>query len=93
MAEVKADFSSIDMLIKSIVSANSKINHTVGQISDPSKCSGIMITAYVDRIRQISRLLGDYKKLLEKDAADFENSKNKIAEMDSQLKNLYSSNS
>ena len=93
MPEIKADFNSIDMLIKSIDLAKSDIDHSVADISDPSKCSGIMISAYVERIRQISKLLGDYKKLLEKDSFDFINSKNKIAEMDAQLRNLYSSNS
>lgn len=92
MAQVKADFSSIDMLIKSVVHAEKNIKHLTTNISDPSKCSGIMISAYVDRIRRISRLLRDYKELLEKDATDFENSKDKIAEMDIQLKNLYNSN-
>jgi hypothetical protein len=93
VAEVKADFSSIDMLIERIVSSEKKMKHTVAKISDPSICNGIMITAYVERIRQISRLLGDYKKLLEKDAMDFDKSKNTIANMDAQLKNLYNSNS
>lgn len=91
MAELKIDITNIDTLVQGIKTAENSINTSVKSINNPSKCSGIMITTYVDRIKKISTLLDKYKQLLEKDAVDIVASKNKISEMDQKLTNLYQS--
>lgn len=89
MAELKIDINNIDTLVQGIKSAETSINTSVKSINNPSKCSGIMISSYVDRIKRISALLDKYKQLLEKDAVDIIASKNKISEMDQKITNLY----
>lgn len=89
MAELKIDANNIDTIVTSIKNANKNINASTSSVHNPSKSSGIMISAYVDRIQKIGQLLDLYKQLLEKDAVDIVASKNKIVEMDQKIKQLY----
>lgn len=89
MAELKINANDIDRLVQNIKNANKSMNTSVSSIDNPSKSSGIMISSYVDRIKKISKLLENYKRLLEKDAADIVSSKNKLTEMDQRISSIY----
>ena len=89
MAELKVNVNELDHLVYGIKSAKDNINTSVASIMSPSKSSGIMISSYVERIKQISGLLDAYKQLLEKDVLDIVVSKNKITEMDQHITTLY----
>lgn len=93
MALLKIDSGSIDVLVQAMSTQNKKLDVSVNSINSPSKCSGIMISSYLDRIIKISKLIESYKSLLEKDVLDIKNSKNKIVEMDKNLTNLYNNSS
>ena len=93
MALLKIDSGSIDVLVQAMSTQNKKLDVSVNSINNPSKCSGIMISSYLDRIIKISKLIESYKSLLEKDVLDIKNSKNKIVEMDKNLTNLYNNSS
>lgn len=92
MAELKIDANNLDALVLSIKMSTKGINTSTKSINDPFNCRGIMITAYVDRIKKIGKLLDSYKQLLEKDAVDVIASKNKIIEMDQKIKKVYQNN-
>lgn len=92
MAELKINADNLGVLVLAIKNSTKGINTSTKSINDPSNCKGIMITAYVDRIRKIGKLLESYKQLLEKDAVDVVASKNKIIEMDQNIKTLYRNN-
>ncbi len=64
------------------------INSSTASIPDPSKCSGIMISEYVDRIVMIANLMEKYKKLIEKDLEDMENVAKAVKNMDLMTKLL-----
>ena len=77
-------------LLNSIKSANSKLNTSTASVSKVQQCQGIMIDAYVDRIKKISRLLDQYKKLVEKDVTDVAKANNVLLSMDKNIgKNLF----
>lgn len=88
MSELKANLDEIELLIGSMKTCKSAIETSVSTINDPSKSEGIMLTEYIDRIRKISNLLSDYKKMLDKDISDISISTGKIQEMDKQMENL-----
>lgn len=88
MAEMKAKIEDIDGLLSSIRTNKDGIDISVSSINDPSKCKGIMLSKYIECIRNISDLLDKYKQLLEKDISDISNSKDKIQEMDQEMTNL-----
>lgn len=89
MQEFKVNSLDIDYLWKEIKASGESMDTSVKDIDNPSQCSGIMITEYVDRIKKISNLLKSYKKLLRKDALDILASKDKIVEMDRKITNMY----
>ena len=89
MQEFKVNSLDIDYLWKAIKASGESMDTSVKDIDNPSQCSGIMITEYVDRIKKISNLLKSYKKLLRKDALDILASKDKIVEMDRKITNMY----
>ena len=88
MAELKAKLDDIDVLVSSIKTNKDAIDISISAINDPSKSKGIMVTEYIKRIRNISDLLNKYKQLLDKDISDINMSKEKIREMDKQMKDL-----
>lgn len=87
MAEVKANIKDIDGLITAIKNSKEAINTKVS-IDEPSKSKDIMLFEYIDKVKEISKLLVEYKKLLDKDISDINNSKEKIQEMDKEMTNL-----
>ena len=87
MAEVKANIGDIDGLITAIKNSKEAINTKVS-IDEPSKSKDIMLFEYIDKVKEISKLLVEYKKLLDKDISDINNSKIKIQEMDKEMVNL-----
>lgn len=89
MQEFKVNSLDIDYLWKEIKASGESMDTSVKDIDNPSQCSGIMITEYVDRIKKIANLLKSYKKLLRKDALDILASKDKIVEMDRKITNMY----
>lgn len=93
MAMISINSDRIDILAQSMSNQSQKLDPSVKSISNPSKCNGIMIFSYLDRIQNISKLISNYKSLLEKDVVDIRNSKNKIVEMDKNLTNLYKNSS
>lgn len=88
MAELKAKLDDIDALVSSIKTNKDAIDISISSINDPSMSRGIMVTEYIKRVRNISDLLSKYKQLLEKDISDINMSKEKIQEMDKQMKDL-----
>ena len=88
MAELKAKLDDIDALVSSIKTNKDAIDISISSINDPSMSRGIMVTEYIKRVRNISDLLSKYKQLLEKDISDINMSKEKIQEMDKQMKVL-----
>ena len=88
MAELKVKSDDIDALIDAIKKNKDAIDISVSSIKDPSQSKGIMLSEYINRIKNISDLLGKYKQLLDKDISDIRNSKETINEMDKQMENL-----
>lgn len=88
MAELKANLDEIDTMIGTMKTKKDNMDISVSSITDPSKSEGIMLTKYIEKIREISDLLFKYKQLLAKDILDIKNSKEKIREMDKQMENL-----
>ena len=88
MAELKANLDEINTMIGTMKTKKDNMDISVSSITDPSKSEGIMLTKYIEKIREISDLLFKYKQLLAKDILDIKNSKEKIREMDKQMENL-----
>ena len=88
MAEFKAKMDDLDGLLNSIQYYKDAISTSVTAIKEPSVCQDIMLSEYVQTLRDISKLLDKYKELLNKDIADIRNAKSKIQEMDTQMVNL-----
>ena len=88
MAELKVKSDDIDALIDAIKKNKDAIDISVSSIKDPSQSKGIMLSEYINRIKNISDLLGKYKQLLDKDISDIRNSKETINEMDKQMERL-----
>lgn len=88
MAELKANLDEIDTMIGTMKTKKDNMDISVSSITDPSKSEGIMLTKYIEKIREISDLLFKYKQLLAKDILDIKNSKEKIRKMDKQMENL-----
>lgn len=84
MGEFQIDNSKIESLIVAVLMAKTTIN-TVNPVKSPSQCQGIMLSSYYDRMDRICKLIAKYKQLLEKDAGDIVNAKNKVASMDQQI--------
>lgn len=92
MLESKIKIDEVDGLIGSIKTNEKAVDISVSSVKEPAKSRGIMVSEYVKRIKDISKLLDRYKQLLDKDIIDIRISKEKILEMDAQMGNLFETN-
>ena len=89
MAELKIKLNELSELIESIKKNKTALDTSVASIKQPPQSKGIMVSTYVDKIHEISKLLDKYKELLEKDLTDFIAAKQKLEEMDQEMETLY----
>lgn len=89
MTNVKTNAYNVAVLLASIRTSSEKLNVDVNDIAAPTKCDGIMIKEYYERIIRIGAIFKKYKQLIDKDVADIEIANNKIIQMDSLMQKLY----
>lgn len=89
MANIKINSNAVDVMATSIKTSGGKLNADIKNINEPTKCSGIMIKDYYERIKRISTILGKYKQLINKDVSDIKSAKDKMIQMDSSMQKLY----
>ncbi len=75
-------FSEINSVTNRLRYAGRAIDPSTSEIHDPSKCSGIMVSEYVERARRIGELMKKYRELVEKDVKDLEQIQKVVKEMD-----------
>lgn len=89
MGEIKINSNDIEGMVTSVIEAGNDINISIESIEAPNICSGIMLEEYYNKVSQIRNLLQSYILLLNKDMSDIITAKNKLVEMDSQMKSIY----
>ena len=89
MKNIKININAVDLMAFSIKSSGEKLDANIKNIDEPTKCSGIMVKDYYERIKKISDILEKYKLLINKDVEDIKLAKDKIVQMDSTMKKLY----
>lgn len=85
MREIKIDINSVNLSVNGIKTANNAIDTKTSSLPSITKCSGIMISEYKNRMDKIGKLLKKYKSLVERDAVDILAAKDKLKEMDSSI--------
>lgn len=85
MRELKIDINSVNLSVNGIKMANNAIDTKTSSLPSITKCNGIMISEYKNRMEKIGQLLAKYKTLVDCDAVDILTAKDKLKEMDSSI--------
>ena len=85
MAEIKLNHGEVLSLALKMTTSGNSLKSSSASVPSVSTCQGIMLSTYVDRIRKISKLLEDYKKLLQEDTKDIVKSCNTIVQTDTNI--------
>ncbi len=68
--------------ISGIQKANNSLNTSTSKMPKVSTCSGIKVSDYEAKCREIAKLLESYKKLLVRDVKELEKLKTNLSEAD-----------
>lgn len=72
-----------------IKSASSALDTSTAKLPTVTTCSGIKVSEYESKCREIAELLNSYKKLLEKDLKDLEKLRTNLNEADKKAKEIF----
>lgn len=86
---IQVDLIHANIKVKNIQNAANKIKTSTKSIPTAPKCSGIMITKYIEEIKKISKVLKKYKELVKKDSAEMELAVKKMEVNDKSLAEVF----
>ena len=79
------DFS-LKLSLDSIKKKNNQLKTSTSKVPKIKTCRGIMVSEYESTIREISKLLTEYKKLLTKDLEDADTTREFFLQVDRDIK-------
>ena len=77
---------SLKMSLDSIKKKNNELKTSTSKVPKIKTCQGIMVSEYESTIREISKLLVEYKKLLAKDLEDADTTREFFLQVDRDIK-------
>lgn len=82
VVQIALDSMGLEGQIAKFERAGNNINESTSSVLDPSQCRGLVLSDWVDRVRDIGELIALYKELVEKDVVSLRDAQKAIEDAD-----------
>lgn len=80
--EISLDLLKFEEQVSKFETAGNNLNSSTSTVSTPSQCRELVLSDWVDMVREIGDMLSDYKELIEKDVYSLRESQKAIEDAD-----------
>lgn len=82
VVEITLDLLKFEGQVSRFERAGKNLKSSTSAVSNPSQCQGLVLSDWVDIVRDIGEMLSDYKDLIEKDVYSLRDSQRAIEDAD-----------